>query len=131
MGKPKILVEITELDNSVHFKKCPVTKDGKVSIYAKGGRGLENPDLPKAFWEQKTLKGLGKKRYARYRRSSNKFMAYADDSLLPISIELVQELLNTDSYHAHFGDKKTPLTSYIILLGIAFIALMQILPYMR
>lgn len=131
MGKPKILVEITEINRFVHYKKCAVNDDGKISIFSKGGRGLENPDSPKDYFEQKGFLGLGKKKYARYNRSSNKFMTIADDKLLPISRELTQRNMNNDAYEATFGNKKTSFINYVIVAGIAFIALMQILPYLR
>lgn len=114
----KILVEIEELNGHTHFKRCPVNDDGKVVIHTKGGAGNVNPPIPKAFW---TRGRFFKKRYARYRIMTKRFMTHADDSSLPISLEEVQALLNKKAYNARFGDPEKSLISYLILAGIGLL----------
>jgi len=133
MTNAKILVEITELDERVHFKKCKVNRAGQVSIYNKGGRGkgAESPPLPNIMFRQSSFFGLITKRYARYRRGTNVFMDRNDPDLPPLALEMIQNWINNDSFNSFFGDKKIQFIFYLIFVVSAFGVLLGILPYVR
>lgn len=114
LGKHMILVEIETPAGYTYFKKYPVASDGTVTIHAKGGAGNFNPPVPQAYWEKSSFP-FGKKRYARYRMATKRFMTHADDSPLPISIEEVNKLINKKAYNAYFDEKEGNMYHYITL----------------
>lgn len=133
MRTPKILVEITELNDKVHFKKCPINEAGQVEIYTRGGRGkkAETPQIPEVMFTQSKWFGLVTKRYARYRRGSNRFMVKDDPVIPPISFALIQTWINNDTFNSFFGNKNIQFIFYLILAGVGISILLGVLPYVR